>query len=111
MYLGSYGQEARELDDNATVTDALYLDEGALYPIEGAPDDADSGAATQVKLFGTEIAELVIVAVADTDELRHLVLGNQDGFVATIHRTSEVLHNGNLWFELAHLRSRGANKQ
>ena len=110
MYLGCYGQEAGELNDDTAVAHALNLDEGALYPIERSTNDAHSSATAEVELFGMEIEQVIIITVADTNELLHLTVGDEDGTIMTIDRTGEVLHNGQLGLELAHQRLRGVHK-
>lgn len=111
MYFDRNGQKAGELDDDATVAPSLHLDKGALYPIEGAANDADGGATLKVEFIGTEIEKAIIIAVADTYELSHLILGHEDGAVATIDRRDEVLHNGTQGLELAHDIGSDVHKQ
>lgn len=103
MNLGSDGKKAGELHDDTTVATTLYLNEGAFNSIERSTDDAHGSATAEVKLFGTEVEEVVVVAVADTNEMLHLHLRNQDGTVVAIDRMGEVLHDGEQRLETTHV--------
>ena len=64
--------DAGDEEDYTAVADALDLDKGALDPIERATDNLNGGALGEVYLVGGEVDELLIVTVADGDELIHL---------------------------------------
>ena len=78
----------------------LHFYEGALDTIETAADDSHAGALGEVYLLGGEVDQAVVVALADSDELLHLPIGDYDGHSAAIGITGEVLQVVNSAFQL-----------
>ena len=111
MYLGYYREKTGKLNDNTTVTNTLHFDENTLYPIERSTNDTNSCTTTEVKLVRKKVAELVIIAIAHTNELLHLAIGHNDGLIMSIDGASKILYYRKLRLELAHSRLRHMHKQ
>ena len=103
--------DAGDEEDYTAVADALDLDKGALDPIERATDNLNGGALGEVYLVGGEVDELLIVTVADGDELLHLTVGNDNGYTTTGLGTGEVLQIGDLGLQRLQLLALGIDEQ
>lgn len=86
-----YGGDALGLYHYLLLAFLLYLDEGALYAVEGAADDLDGGAFFQLYLVGSHVNQLIIVGVAHLHEMMHLVFGDCDGFSPSVIGLREIL--------------------
>ena len=85
------GGDAAHFHHHALLAFVLHFYEGALDTIETATDDSHAGALGEVYLIGGEVDQTVVVALADSDELLHLSVGDYDGHSAAIGITGEVL--------------------
>ena len=105
------GSDAGNKNSHAAIADTLDLDKGALDTIEHATDNLNGSALGKVYLFGIEIDELLIIAVADGDELLHLTLGNHDGYSTSAIGTGEVLKVIDLGLQRLDALTSGVDKQ
>ena len=85
------GCDAANFHYHAFLAFVLHFYEGALDTIETATDDSHAGALGEVYLIGGEIDQAVVVALAHSDELLHLSVGDYDGYSAAIGIAGEVL--------------------
>ena len=85
------GGDAANFHHHAFLAFVLHFYESALDTIETATDDSHACALGEVYLIGGEVDQAVVVAVADSDELLHLPVGDYDGHSAAIGITSMIL--------------------
>lgn len=85
------GCDAAHFHYYAFLAFVLHFYESALDTIEAAADDSHTGALGEVYLLGGEVDQAVVVALADSDELLHLSVGDYDGHSAAIGITSMIL--------------------
>ena len=88
----------------------LHFYEGALDTIEAAADDSHTGALGEVYLIGGEVDQTVVVALADSDELLHLSVGDYDGHSAAIGIAGEILEVVNSALQLLDALFGGVSK-
>ena len=69
--------DAGDLDDDASVTGALYLDERAFKTVVAASVDAYLRSLGEVDFLRTEVHDAVVLRVGDLDEIFHLVVGHR----------------------------------
>ena len=85
------GGDAAHFHYYALLAFVLHFYEGALDTIEAAADDSHTCALGEVYLIGGEVDQTVVVALAHSDELLHLSVGDYDGHSAAIGIAGEVL--------------------
>ena len=85
------GGDAAHFHHHAFLAFVLHFYESALDTIETTADDSHTGALGEVYLIGGEIDQAVVVALAHSDELLHLSVGDYDGHSAAIGITSMIL--------------------
>ena len=85
------GRDAAHFHYYAFLAFVLHFYECALDTIETATDDSHACALAEVYLIGGEIDQAVVVALAHSDELLHLPVGDYDGHSAAIGIAGEVL--------------------
>ena len=85
------GGNALNEDNHLLLTALADLDESALDTVEHAADNTNRSALGKLHLIGGEVDESFAKAIADTDEMLHLILGDGDGDVLPPAGTGEVL--------------------
>ena len=85
------GGDAAHFHYHALLAFVLHFNEGALDTIEATADDSHTGALGEVYLIGGEVDQAVVVALAHSDELLHLSVGDYDWHSAAIGIAGEVL--------------------
>lgn len=83
--------DAFEHDYDAAVAVALYLDECTLNAVERAAQDPDGSTFAEVYFVGTEVDQLLIAVPGDLDELFHVLVRDDGGYVAPVAWTGEPL--------------------
>ena len=105
------GGNAGDENGYTTIADSLDLDKGALDTIESATDNLHGSALGQIDLGGVEVDELLVIAVADGDELLHLAIGDHDGNTAGALGAGEVLEVIDLGLQRLDGAAGGVDKQ
>ena len=88
----------------------LNLDEGALYAVEWAAQDADRSAFAEVYLIGTEVDQFLVAVPGDLDELLHVPVGDDDRLVAAFRWLCEPLEEGDVLFNFLNFLLAGVDE-